>query len=52
MAAATGALNEGIVTLDQEISDPGKITIMQKFYPNDPRDPTRLCMLESNRNCE
>lgn len=39
MAAATGVLNEGVVTLDQEIYDPGKITIMQKFYPNDPGTP-------------
>jgi penicillin-binding protein 2 len=39
MAAATGALNEGIVTLDKEITDPGKITILQKFYPNDPGTP-------------
>jgi penicillin-binding protein 2 len=39
MAAATGALNEGVVTLDKEILDPGKITIMQKFYPNDPGTP-------------
>ena len=39
MAAATGALNEGVVTLDKEILDPGKITIIQKFYPNDPGTP-------------
>jgi penicillin-binding protein 2 len=39
LAAAIGALNEGVVTLDQEVTDPGKITIMQKFYPNDPGTP-------------
>jgi penicillin-binding protein 2 len=39
MAAATGALNEGVVTADKEIYDPGKITIMQKFYENDPGTP-------------
>jgi|WetSurMetagenome_2_1015567.scaffolds.fasta_scaffold14308_3 penicillin-binding protein 2 len=39
MAAATGALNEGVVTLDKEILDPGKITVIQKFYPNDPGTP-------------
>lgn len=39
MAAATGVLNEGVITLDQQIIDPGKITIMQKFYPNDPGTP-------------
>jgi penicillin-binding protein 2 len=39
MAAATGALNEGVITLDKQILDPGKITIIQKFYPNDPGTP-------------
>ena len=39
MAAAIGALNEGVVTLEKEIYDPGKITIMQKFYANDPGTP-------------
>ena len=41
MAAATGALDEGIVALDQEISDPGKITIMKsciQTIPEVPRD--------------
>ncbi len=39
MAAATGALNEGVVTAEKEIYDPGKITILQKFYENDPGVP-------------
>lgn len=36
LATALGALNEGVVTPQQEIFDPGKITITQKYSPNDP----------------
>jgi penicillin-binding protein 2 len=39
MAAAIGALNENVVTPDTTIIDPGKITIMQKYSPNDPGVP-------------
>ncbi len=39
MAAAIGFLNEGVVTPEQTIFDPGKITILQKFTPNDPGVP-------------
>ncbi len=39
MAAALGALNEGVVTPDYQVDDPGKIVIMQKFYENDPGTP-------------
>lgn len=39
LAAAIGALNEKVITPDQIINDPGKITIMQKFSPNDPGTP-------------
>lgn len=39
MAAAIGALNEGVIDLTKQVSDPGKITILQKFYPNDPGTP-------------
>jgi len=39
MAAAIGILNEGVVTPDYQIEDPGKITILQKFSPNDPGKP-------------
>jgi penicillin-binding protein 2 len=41
IAAAIGALNEKVVTPQQELEDPGKITITQKFSENDvgtPRD--------------
>jgi penicillin-binding protein 2 len=36
MGTALGILNEGVVTPTQLINDPGKITILQKFSPNDP----------------
>ena len=41
MAAAIGALNEGVVTATQKLECPeaGKITINQKFTPNDPGTP-------------
>ncbi len=39
MAAAIGFINEKVVTLGQTIFDPGKITILQKFTPNDPGIP-------------
>jgi penicillin-binding protein 2 len=41
MATAIGILNEGTFDLKRTITDPGKITILQKFSPNDagtPRD--------------
>lgn len=36
LVTATGALNEGIVTLDQIIDAPGVITLTEKYYANDP----------------
>lgn len=41
MSAAIGALNEGVVDLQKivECPDAGKITILQKFSPNDPGTP-------------
>ena len=39
IAAAIGALNEGVVTPEQQLTDPGKISIIQKFYENDPGTP-------------
>jgi len=39
MAPALGILNEGIVTPDYKIEALGSITIMQKYYPNDPGQP-------------
>ncbi len=39
LAASLGALNERVITPDQLINDPGKITITQKYYENDPGQP-------------
>ncbi len=39
LSASLGILNEGVVTPDYIIDDPGKITIMQKFSKNDPGTP-------------
>jgi penicillin-binding protein 2 len=36
MVTALGILNEGVVTPNQELFDPGKITIFNTYYPNDP----------------
>jgi penicillin-binding protein 2 len=39
LAASIGILNEGVVTPDQIVTDPGKITVIQKFSQNDPGTP-------------
>ena len=39
MAPALGILNEGVVTPEYEINDPGQITVIQKYYENDPGSP-------------
>ncbi len=39
MAAALGILNEGVVTPEYEIFDPGSITVIQRYYENDPGTP-------------
>jgi penicillin-binding protein 2 len=36
LATAIGALNEGIITPSRQLFDPGKITIFNKYFPNDP----------------
>ena len=36
LVTAVGALNEGVVTPEQVIKTPGKITVAEKFYANDP----------------
>ena len=36
LVTSVGALNEGVVTPQQTIIDPGKITIQNAFFPNDP----------------
>ena len=39
LVSALGILNEGVVTPDYQIEDPGQITLIQKFYENDPGVP-------------
>ncbi|MBT3337773.1 MAG: penicillin-binding protein 2 [Anaerolineae bacterium] len=36
LSTATGALNEGVVTVDQTIYAPGQLILTEKFSPNDP----------------
>ncbi len=36
LAASIGVLNEGLITPDQLIDDPGQITLTEKYSPNDP----------------
>lgn len=39
MAPAIGVLNEGVVTPEKQVDCLGKITILEKFFPNDPGSP-------------
>jgi penicillin-binding protein 2 len=39
MPTAIGALNEAVVTPDQKLMDPGRITVIQKALPNSPGTP-------------
>jgi penicillin-binding protein 2 len=41
LSTATGAYNEGVVTLDKIISAPGQLELCEKFSPNDPCIPGR-----------
>ena len=36
ISTATGAINEGVVRLGQEIAAPGQLLLCEKFSPNDP----------------
>jgi penicillin-binding protein 2 len=48
LATAIGALNEGVVTPDQKLNDPGLITITEKYYANDPGNPRNyVCYLRT-----
>jgi penicillin-binding protein 2 len=42
MATALGILNEGVVTPEYEVFDPGIITVIQRFYENDPGTPRQF----------
>jgi len=52
MATAIGILNEDVVTPEQTIEDPGKITLEQSFAPNDPLPLTQdyVCYLYKSTN--
>jgi penicillin-binding protein 2 len=39
LVTATGGLNEGIVTPEEIIKTPGKITVNRRYYANDPGQP-------------
>ncbi len=39
LVTATGGLNEGIVTPDEVLKTPGKITVTERYYANDPGKP-------------
>jgi penicillin-binding protein 2 len=39
LVTATGGLNEGIVTPEEIIKTPGKITVTERYYANDPGKP-------------
>lgn len=39
LATAIGALNENIIAPSQSVDDPGKISITEKYTPNDPGKP-------------
>jgi penicillin-binding protein 2 len=46
---ATGALEDGIVTADQQIFDPGSIELSNRYYPNDPGSSQRfVCWIEKS----
>jgi penicillin-binding protein 2 len=42
VAVAAGALQEGVVTADQLIFDPGEIIITNRYFPNDPGKTRRV----------
>ena len=39
LSTAIGALNERVISPTKSVADPGKITILEKFAPNDPGRP-------------
>lgn len=48
LATAIGALNEGVITPDKLLDDPGLITITEKYYANDPGKPRNfVCYLRT-----
>lgn len=47
MATAIGVLNEGVVTPQETIFDPGVITIANRYFPNDPGQAQRFFSWET-----
>ncbi len=39
LVTATGGLNEGVITPEEIIKTPGKITVTERYYANDPGQP-------------
>ncbi len=39
LATAIGVLNEGVISPTKSITDPGKISVLEKYAPNDPGTP-------------
>jgi len=48
MAPAVGFINEGVVTPEYLVEDLGKITVLQKFTPNDPGVPQDYVCYDDN----
>jgi len=48
MASAIGVLNEGVVTPEYEVECPGSITVIQRFYENDPGTPREFVCWDRN----
>jgi penicillin-binding protein 2 len=48
LTSALGVLNEGVVTPEYEIEDPGIITVIQRFYENDPGTPRNFVCWNEN----
>jgi penicillin-binding protein 2 len=42
LVTATGALNEGVVSVDQEIQAPPVLEVTERFYANDPGQPRQF----------
>ena len=48
MTSALGVLNEGVVTPEYEVECPGTITVIQRFYENDPGTPREFVCWDRN----
>jgi penicillin-binding protein 2 len=48
MTSAVGVLNEGVVTPEYELECPGQITVIERFYENDPGRPRPFVCWDEN----